>query len=641
MSGLAAEAAASAQRVRVLAHRCKNLEAQARTAAEGVSEGGREGFCGRQGVVWHARSEQLSGRDFNLFGAESLPVYVRLAYENCQPPPPLGQLDQFVGGDVSCAKFFSNPEHAMEAFAAAELEKAEARRAARKERRRLRRLELKQQNPNPEGAVKRESQAPKVVRRSTVRFSLRSPNMMGSAALRGESPSLSMGSRGEPSPFTSTTEVDGAAGAGGGSPGTPTSAYRGPPPPIPAHLQTPPLMQGGMPDFSPRLKPDRGQFDTGADDMDGSAEGRVSRPPTSPSADSVFLYPPSRRLSTVAQGAVLGALDGAGSSGAPGRSVGTPPPLPAHLIPARSPSSMAYNESGGRAYPPPLQPRPDASSQSAHVRMEPRQAVPPPPFSLPTPSAGEGFANGDFGARAAMYSTPVQQVGETDRNPGVEAARPEMAMSGFHTEQVPAAGHPTASPSTPTMGQPMSQPPPPYQVPNIHLPTNSDGHPPSPAAPPPPPPAPPPGAPPPPSPPPPPVPTKTPLKPALKTQQSQSGAPHIPPMTPATPNLFSERDFALQLQAQRNKLQEIDETEAAESRPADSRSELMDNIKSQNFKLRRLSINPFDRKTVVARQAAAGLDTSAAAILEKAKQRRLAMEGDSDDSDVSDDDDDW
>ena len=112
-------------------------------------------------------------------------------------------------------------------------------------------------------------------------------------------------------------------------------------------------------------------------------------------------------------------------------------------------------------------------------------------------------------------------------------------------------------------------------------------------------------------------------------------------MTPATPNLFSEGDFALQLQAQRNKLQEIDETEAAESRPADSRSELMDNIKSQNFKLRRLSINPFDRKTVVARQAAAGLDTSAAAILEKAKQRRLAMEGDSDDSDVSDDEDDW
>lgn len=72
-------------------------------------------------------------------------------------------------------------------------------------------------------------------------------------------------------------------------------------------------------------------------------------------------------------------------------------------------------------------------------------------------------------------------------------------------------------------------------------------------------------------------------------------------MTPATHNLFSEGDFALQLQAQRNKLQEIDETEAAESRPADSRSELMDNIKSQNFKLRRLSINPFDRKAIVAR----------------------------------------
>ena len=85
----------------------------------------------------------------------------------------------------------------------------------------------------------------------------------------------------------------------------------------------------------------------------------------------------------------------------------------------------------------------------------------------------------------------------------------------------------------------------------------------------------------------------------------------------------------------------LDETEVMESRPVDSRSELMDNIKSQNFKLRRLSINPFDRKAVVARQAEAGLDTSAAAILEKAKQRRLAMEGDSDDSDVSDDDDDW
>ena len=56
----------------------------------------------------------------------------------------------------------------------------------------------------------------------------------------------------------------------------------------------------------------------------------------------------------------------------------------------------------------------------------------------------------------------------------------------------------------------------------------------------------------------------------------------------------------MQLQAQRNKLQEIDETEVLESRPADSRSELMDNIKSQNFKLRRLSINPFDRKALYA-----------------------------------------
>ena len=649
MSGLAAEAAASAQRVRVLAHRCKNLEAQARTAAEGVSEGGREGFCGRQGVVWHGRSEQLSGRDFNLFGAESLPVYVRLAYEKCQPPPSLGQLDQFVGGGVSCAKFYSNPEHVMEAFAAAELEKAEARRAARKERRRLRRLEIKQQNPKPGGAVKRESQAPKVVRRSTVRYSLRSSDMMGSPALRGASPSQSMGSRGEPSPFASTAEMGGAvgggAGAGGGSPGTPTSAYQGPPPPIPAHLQTPPLMQGGMPDFSPRLKPARGQFETVADDVEGpAAAGTANRPPASPSADSVFLYPPSHRLSTVARGALNsvgqgGALDSAVSSGAPGRSV--PPPLPAHLMPARSPSSMAYKESGGRVYTPPLQPRPNASPQMAHAREEPLQAMAPLQFPLPTPSASEGFANGDLGAGGAVNSTPLQHVDGTFRNPGVEVARPQMVIPGFHTDQAQAFGYPTASPSTPTMGQPMGQPPPPYQVPHIHLPTGGDGHQPTPAAPPPPPPAPPLGAPPPPSPPPPPVPTTTPLKPTLKTPQSQAGAEQIPTKAPATPNLFSEGDFALQLQAQRNKLQEIDETEVMESRPVDSRSELMDNIKSQNFKLRRLSINPFDRKAVVARQAEAGLDTSAAAILEKAKQRRLAMEGDSDDSDVSDDDDDW
>ena len=396
-----------------------------------------------------------------------------------------------------------------------------------------------------------------------------------------------------------------------------------------------------MPDFSPRLKPDRGQFEAVVDDVAGpAAGGRANRPPASPSADSVFLYPPSHRLSTVARGAGLGALDSAESRDVSGRAVGVPPPLPAHLMPARSPSSMAYKENGGRVYTPPLQPRPDASPQMAHARVEPLQAMPPPQFHLPTPGGGEGFPNGDLGVGGAVYSTP-EHGGMTYRNPGVEVARPQMVMPGFHTAQAQATGHPTESPSTPTMGQPMGQPPPPHQVPHIHLPTGGDSHQPSPVAPPPPPPAPPLGGPPPPSPPPPPVPTTTPLKPTLKTPQSQAGAAQIPTKAPATPSLFSEGDFALQLQAQRNKLQEIDESEVLESRPVDSRSELMDNIKSQNFKLRRLSINPFDRKAVVARQAEAGLDTSAAAILEKAKQRRLAMEGDSDDSDVSDDDDDW
>lgn len=668
MASLAAEAAASAQRVRVLAHRCGKLEAQARAVSKDGCEGGREGLCGRKGVVWHGPSTQRSGHDFNLFGTESLPVYVRLAYEDCQPPPPLGQLDQFVGGGGSCSKYYSDPEHTMEAFASVELEKAEARRAARKERRRLRRLDLKQREPKAaagaeDAAAKKAKQAPKVLRRSTIRYSFRSSDVMGNAAVRGASPSQSsMGSRGEASPFASTTDMGGTESfpAGGSSPLTPTSTYQGPPPPIPAHLQTPPLMQGSMPDFSPRLKAGRSAFELATSEgARGESGAQPRKPAASPSANSVFLFPPTHRLSTVAQRARLEGGGGVETSGPVGRSPGVPPPLPAHLMPARTPSAMAYNESGGRTFTPPLQPRPESSPQAdASGWRPPVRAVSPPPFALPTPQsagyalnghAANGHAANGHAANAhdsSSYSTPQLQPpqGYQNLSPGIPGvSRPEMAATGPVAEYRTDSGT-AASPSTPTLGMPMGVPPAPQQMPQMHLPTlvNGDGPPPvppaappaPPAAPPPPPPAASQGTPPPGSPPPPPLPTKTALKPV----------PEAPTRTPAAPNLFSEGDFALQLQAQRSKLQEIDETEVLESRPVDSRSELMDNIKSQNFKLRRLSINPFDRKAILAKQAEAGsggLNNSAAAILEKAKQRRLALEGDSDESDVSDDDDDW
>ena len=673
MASLAAEAAASAQRVRVLAHRCGKLEAQARAASKDGCEGGREGFCGRKGVVWHGPSTQRSGRDFNLFGTDSLPVYVRLAYEDCQPPPPLGQLDQFVGGGVSCSKYYSAPDHTMEAFASAELEKAEARRAARKERRRLRRLEIKQREPKAaagaeDAAPKKAKQSPKVLRRLTVRYSFRSSDVMGHAAVRGASPSQSsMGSRGEASPLASTADMGGTESfpAGGGSPLTPTSTYQDPPPPpppIPAHLQTPPLMQGDMPDFSPRLKAGRSAFEHAtAEGARGESGAHPRKPAASPSANSVFLFPPTHRLSTVAQRAQLEGRGGIETRGPAGRSPGVPPPLPAHLMPARTPSAMSYNESGGRTFTPPLQPRPESSPQPEVSGWSPPVgAVTPPPFVLPT-SHSTGYALNGHAANghaanghaanghaaythdSSSYGTPQLQTPQVYQNlsPGVPGApRPEMTATSPVADYRTDSGT-AASPSTPTLGMPMAVPPAPQQLPQMHLPTPANGEgpplarpaapPAPPAAPPPPPPAPQ-GTPPPRSPPPPPLPTKTPLKPVTEA----------PARTPAAPNLFSEGDFALQLQAQRNKLQEIDETEVLESRPADSRSELMDNIKSQNFKLRRLSINPFDRKAILAKQAEAGsggLNNSAAAILEKAKQRRLALEGDSDESDVSDDDD--
>ena len=114
---------------------------------------------------------------------------------------------------------------------------------------------------------------------------------------------------------------------------------------------------------------------------------------------------------------------------------------------------------------------------------------------------------------------------------------------------------------------------------------------------------------------------------------------------PSTPTLFAEADFVKQLQQQRNKLAQVQEDQLQTAKPQDSRTEMLSAIKSHNFNLRKMTLSFHPGKDGAASPLPKVEETPAqlnvATIMEKAKLRRIAMEGsdEEDDSDVSEDDD--
>ena len=116
------------------------------------------------------------------------------------------------------------------------------------------------------------------------------------------------------------------------------------------------------------------------------------------------------------------------------------------------------------------------------------------------------------------------------------------------------------------------------------------------------------------------------------------------PAEPSTPTLFAEEDFVKQLQQQRNKLAQVQEDQLQTAKPQDSRTEMLSAIKSHTFNLRKMTLSFHPGKDGAASPLPKVEETPAqlnvATIMEKAKLRRIAMEGsdEEDDSDVSDDD---